>query len=258
MNKPQSAAIERDQQHRPARSANLNRSLSCGLASGGQRFWNDKPAERRAARQELTHRILRLQQRVRRAHADSVMAMVAAVEARDPYTEQHSIHVAAYAEELARRAGFSTSQIEIITLAALLHDVGKIALPDSILKKPGPLTTDEFEHVKLHPQFGVSILKPLEFLDEELTLILCHHEWFNGSGYPHGLAGNAIPIGARVVQVADCIDAMLSPRSYRHARTIPETILELQRCRGTQFDPNLAVLAIEWLREQRPVDKAAH
>ncbi|RIK64807.1 MAG: hypothetical protein DCC65_13710 [Planctomycetota bacterium] len=197
----------------------------------------------------LPHSTLR--RKLRNAHIESVMALVAAVEAKDPHTERHSVGVATYAEELARAAGLSAKDVESIVIAGLLHDVGKIAVPDAILAKPGALTESEFNVIRLHPERGVAILRPIESLGRELPLVLHHHEWFNGRGYPRGLRGREVPFGARILQVADSIDAMLSPRSYKKARSVKETICELHRCRGTQFDPCLADLAIGMLQDRR-------
>jgi putative nucleotidyltransferase with HDIG domain len=176
------------------------------------------------------------------------MALVTAVEAKDPSSEVHSLHVAAYAERLARLVGIVPAEVDVIVIAALLHDVGKIGIPDAILTKPGPLSVDEFAVVKQHPIVGEAILRPIGFLERELTLVRHHHEWYNGSGYPDGLAGDQIPLGARILQVADGIDAMISPRSYKPSRSIDEVMVELLRCRGTQFDPFFADTAVEWLR----------
>lgn len=198
----------------------------------------------------MAQEIARLRRRLRHAHVDSIMALVATVEARDPYTERHSAQVAIYAEHLARAAGLSVSDIEGVVIAALLHDIGKIAVPDAILLKPGPLTATEFERIKEHPVRGVEILRRVGFLERELPLVLHHHEWFDGRGYPAGLKGAGIPLGARILQAADCIDAMLSPRTYKRAMSVTETIGELIRWSGTQFDPQVARLGIAMLRSR--------
>lgn len=198
----------------------------------------------------LKQEIGRLRQRLRQSHLDSVMALVAALEAKDPHTERHSSQVAIYAEHLATAAGLGSADVEVLVIAALLHDIGKIAIPDAILLKPGRLTPNEFEIIKLHPARGVEILGRMGFLERELPLVLHHHEWFNGSGYPAGLAGTAIPYGARILQVADSIDAMLSPRTYKKAISVEEAIAELKRWRGIQFDPAIAESAVAMLERQ--------
>lgn len=198
----------------------------------------------------LKQEIGRLRRRLRQSHLDSVMALVAALEAKDPHTERHSTQVAIYAEHLATAAGIGSAEVEVLVIAALLHDIGKIAIPDAILLKPGRLTPNEFEIIKLHPARGVEILRRMGFLERELPLVLHHHEWYNGSGYPAGLAGKAIPSGARILQVADSIDAMLSPRTYKKAISVEEAIAELHRWRGIQFDPGIAAAAVAMLERQ--------
>jgi putative nucleotidyltransferase with HDIG domain len=178
------------------------------------------------------------------------MVLVAALEAKDPHTERHSTQVAIYAEQLAIAAGLGSTELEVLVIAALLHDIGKIAVPDAILLKPGRLTPPEFEIIKLHPARGVEILRRMGFLERELPLVLHHHEWYNGRGYPAGLSGEAIPLGARILQVADSIDAMLSPRTYKKAIGVEEAIAELHRWRGIQFDPAIADSAVAMLERQ--------
>lgn len=174
-------------------------------------------------------------------------AMVAAVEARDPFTRHHSETVSRYAVELGTRVGLSERQIEVLRCAAMLHDVGKIGVPDHILRKPGPLTDAEFEVVKTHPSIAVDILSKVSGLSRSLPLILHHHERFDGGGYPTGLSGNRIPFGARILAVADAVDAMLSRRSYKKPYTRARVIQELHAGSGRQFDPIVARAAIEWL-----------
>lgn len=216
------------------------------------------PAQRDDIVSRLSHRIAELKaklvhthQRLRDTQLDTVTALVAAVEARDPYTERHSVHVSSSAGRLAERLNLTKREIEVIKTAAVLHDVGKIGIPDAILAKPGRLTADEYRVVKQHPVTGAAILQSAACLQRELPLVLHHHEWWNGMGYPHGLKYNEIPFGARVLQIADSVDAMFSPRSYKQAYELDHVISELRRGSGVQFDPELADIAIEWL-EDRP------
>jgi HD-GYP domain-containing protein (c-di-GMP phosphodiesterase class II) len=123
--------------------------------------------------------------------------------------------------------------------AALLHDIGKIGIPENILKKPGRLTSKEQNVVKLHPYVGVQILEPIDILEPIISIIYYHHERFDGKGYLEGLKGEQIPLGARVLAVADAFDAMTSDRPYRRALTVAEAIEELRRCSGSQFDPSI-------------------
>ena len=199
---------------------------------------------------QLTRKVARFERSIARDRADAIMALLASVEAKDPNTKRHSLHVSIYAEYIARALGMPRQEIRILKNAAVLHDVGKIGTPDEVLTKPGPLTIAEYQLVKEHPVIGASILKPVAFLREEIALVLYHHEWFDGAGYPHGLRGDAIPFGARILQAADSIDAMASTRSYKRAYNVDRILSELRRGRGTQFDPAVADIAMRWLRER--------
>ncbi|MCM8812462.1 MAG: HD domain-containing protein [Candidatus Omnitrophica bacterium] len=170
---------------------------------------------------------------------DTIKAFAYALEARDPYTHGHSQEVADYATALANFLGFSRRDIENVRDAAILHDVGKIGIPDAVLLKPAPLTDDEMCLIKQHPQIGKKILAPVSMLAEKIPLIYHHHERFDGRGYPVGLRGDDIPPGARLIAVADTFQAMTSSRPYRAALTKEAALAELARCRGTQFAPEL-------------------
>jgi len=187
----------------------------------------------------------------RRARADTLLSLVEALRVKDAYTARHSARVATVSHHLAVRLNCSDPEIERIRIAAVLHDVGKIGIPDAILTKPGRLTKEEFDHMKRHPVMGVDILEPIGFLRPVLALVRHHHEWVDGTGYPDGLRGEAIPFGASVIQAADSIDAMMSPRSYKRGYDIAEVIAELEQGAGTQFHPCVAEAAVDWL-EQNP------
>jgi diguanylate cyclase (GGDEF)-like protein len=189
----------------------------------------------------------RVQAQLKQSYLESTRALVAAVEAKDPYTEKHSLTVSHYAASFARHMGLPAAMIDAIATAGILHDVGKIGIPDSILTKPGRLTDDELALVKRHPVMGIHILEHISFLRAELPIILHHHEWYDGRGYPEGLAGERIPLGARILHLADTLDAMLSVRSYKGSYPLAFAISELRRCSGGQFDPKLAERAIEWI-----------
>jgi putative nucleotidyltransferase with HDIG domain len=182
--------------------------------------------------------------------AESTRAMVAAIDARDPYTRVHSVSVAAYAEAIGRRTGLSAPVLASLRKAALLHDIGKIGVPDAILTKPGPLTADEYDTVKRHPEIAIEILGHLSFLEEQLPLILHHHERYDGRGYPSGLVGERIPIGARILAVADALDTMFSARSYKPAYKIDQVRAELIAGSGRQFDPAVVQATLALLDEQ--------
>lgn len=188
--------------------------------------------------------------RSRATDVESTQAMVAAVDARDPYTCAHSVNVAAYAVAIGRRMGLSAAAVESLRKAALLHDVGKIGIPDAILTKPGRLTAEEFNIVKRHPEIAIEILGHLSVLAEQLPLILHHHERFDGRGYPAGLAGEKIPLGARIVAVADALDTMFSQRTYKQAFTMDKVRAELIACSGGQFDPAVVQATLALLDEQ--------
>ncbi|KAA0222477.1 MAG: HD domain-containing protein [Phycisphaerae bacterium] len=176
-------------------------------------------------------------------------ALIAAVEAKDPFTSQHSHTVARYAAVLGERLGLTPTQLAVLQQAATLHDVGKIGIPDAILCKPGPLTDEEFTVVQRHPEAALEILNPLSSLRAALPVILHHHERFDGRGYPAGLSGDRIPIGARILAVADAVDAMRSRRCYKAPYPVGRVIGELRRGAGFQFDPRVAGAAIRWLEE---------
>jgi len=163
-------------------------------------------------------------------------ALAAALDARDPYTAGHSERVADLAMAIGKEMRLSDEDLDTIRLGALLHDIGKIGVPDAVLRKPGTLTPDEFEQIKLHPTLGARILKPLHFLEAHLAIVELHHERPDGRGYPRGLRGNEIPLPARIVHVADAFDAITTARAYRPGRPATEAMAELWRHAGTDFD----------------------
>lgn len=162
-----------------------------------------------------------------------------AIDAKDPYTRMHSTEVAEVAQVLARSMGLAPDQVELVHIGGHLHDIGKIGVPDSILNKAGPLEAGEWAMLKQHPEIGARILEPIRTMAGTgiPDMVRHHHEAFDGSGYPHGLAGEEIPLGARIITVADSLSAMLSDRPYRPRMTYSDALAEVVRCRGTQFDP---------------------
>jgi putative nucleotidyltransferase with HDIG domain len=193
--------------------------------------------------------IASIREQLRGTDAESTRALVAAVDARDTYTRAHSVSVAAYAELIARRLSWSGGQLASLRQAALLHDVGKIGVPDAILTKPGPLNAEEFAVIRRHPAIALEILGHLSFLAAELPLILHHHERFDGRGYPAGLSTTRIPAGARILAVADALDTMLSPRTYKPAYSADHVRAELIEGAGSQFDPAVVEAAFPLLDE---------
>ncbi len=172
----------------------------------------------------------------------SLQAMTAAIDAKDRYTCGHSERVAHLATELSRLVGFDQHRAERVRITGLVHDVGKIGVPEAVLCKEGRLTDAEFALIRQHPVIGYDILKGIPQLEDVLPGVLSHHERWDGRGYPHGLKGESIPLVARIMALADTFDAMSSNRSYRPAMPRERVFEEIRRCAGTQFDPELAPL----------------
>jgi len=169
-----------------------------------------------------------------------VKGVIAALELKDPYTRGHSERVAKYAMVLAKELGtFSQDELKSFNYACLLHDIGKVNIPDSILMKPAKLTNEEYEIIKTHPVVGEEAVKNVEGLGSSISIIRSHHERWDGKGYPDQLKGNDIPLNARITAIADAFDAMTSSRSYRGALPVEEAYNRILQGEGTQFDPNL-------------------
>ncbi len=167
----------------------------------------------------------------------SIQSLIKALEAKDLYTRGHSQRVTMYSVSIGSRMGFSSAFLENLRRAAILHDLGKIGVKESILNKPGRLDENETSEVKRHPEIAMQILHPIPFFRSLLPVILHHHERVDGLGYPGRLSGNGIPIESRILSVADAYDAMTSDRAYRAALPEEEAMAEIHRCSGTQFDP---------------------
>ncbi|HET6514368.1 MAG TPA: HD domain-containing phosphohydrolase [Thermodesulfovibrionales bacterium] len=170
---------------------------------------------------------------------NNLKSLVISIEARDSYTKQHSERVTDYALQIVEVMNICGEEKDAIQFGGYLHDVGKIGVRDTVLLKPGKLTDEEMEEIKMHPVIGDNIIKPLRFFPKERELILYHHERIDGTGYPHGISGDSIPTTVRILSVADTYDAMTSSRPYRIARTHDFAIEELKRCSGTQFDAEI-------------------
>ena len=167
----------------------------------------------------------------------TLKALVQALEARDSETHGHSERVVTFSLRLGHELGLDKDALRNLELGALLHDIGKIGVPDAILRKPAALTPEEWDKMKLHPQHGQKILRNIPFLEGATQLVAQHHEKWDGSGYPYGLRGEDIDIGARIFSVVDAFDAMVSDRVYRRGRLYEDALQELERFAGTQFDP---------------------
>jgi putative nucleotidyltransferase with HDIG domain len=179
----------------------------------------------------------------------TLIDLARAIEARDPYSSGHAARVTALAEVVAARLGWDDDQIEVLRIGAALHDIGKLTVSDSVLRKPGPLSERELDEVRAHPEEGARMLALIGTLREAVPCVLHHHERWDGCGYPAGRAGEAIPPEARVLAVADAFDAMTSDRPYRPALPPDRAVAELERCAGTQFDPDVVEVFIEAWRQ---------
>jgi putative nucleotidyltransferase with HDIG domain len=175
----------------------------------------------------------------RRGFLGTLHALTASVDAKDPYTRGHSERVGLLASQLAAKLGQDAATVEATRVAGLLHDIGKIGVPEAVLTKPAKLTDEEFEAIKRHPVIGHQILKEIPSLAFQLPGVLYHHERWDGRGYPHGLKGEQIPLVARILGLADTFDAMSSNRAYRTARTRSHVLEEIRKSSGSQFDPQL-------------------
>lgn len=186
-------------------------------------------------------------EQLERAYLDTIQSLRYAVEAKDPYTRGHSDRVSEYAVLIGRKMGLSEDEIKTLQIGGLFHDIGKIGVPDSILQKEAKLTDDEYSQIKNHPSIGAHILGEAEAFKDIIPIVKYHHERFDGRGYPSRLSGEKIPLLARITAVADTFDAMTSKRSYRNALDIQYVKEEIERCKGTQFDPKIAEVFLEIL-----------
>jgi len=180
-----------------------------------------------------------LYKHMQETYLGTIQTLARAIDAKDPYTRGHSDRVTRYAVKIAKEMNLSESAVRNIEYSALIHDIGKIGIQEAILTKKGKLTETEYEIVKMHPLIGESIITPVKFLNGIAPLILYHHERFNGKGYLEGLRGESIPLGARIISVADAFDAMTSNRPYRKALTKEEARKELEKESGERFDPQV-------------------
>jgi diguanylate cyclase (GGDEF)-like protein/putative nucleotidyltransferase with HDIG domain len=180
---------------------------------------------------------------------DTLTSLALAVDAKDQFTQGHSHKVSSYAVLLAEAIGLDGPEIETIRLGGMLHDVGKVGIVESILNKSGPLNSEEWEVMKRHVEYGSKLLEPLRGIQSIREMVAHHHEFYDGSGYPEGLAGDRIPLGARIIAIADAYDTITSERTYKKARTPEEAFQELERCGNGQFDPELLRIFISRMQD---------
>ncbi len=216
-----------------------------------QRNLEQKVQERTAELSRKSHEIEDLFGRLNSSYQMTLEGLATALDTRDSETMGHSLRVAAYTVAVARRMGVVEAQLTDIYRGALLHDVGKIGIPDAILRKPGKLTPEEWVEMRKHPEIGYRILQGIKFLEEARLIVLSHQERYDGQGYPRGLKGKEIPLGARIFAVVDTLDAMTSDRCYRKALSYSAAREEIVKYRGTQFDPDvvgvfLKIAESEW------------
>lgn len=189
-------------------------------------------------------------------HLRTIEALALAIEAKDQTTHDHLRRVRIYAIELAKKLKLSSSELEALRAAALLHDIGKLAVPEHIISKPGKLTPEEFEKMKIHPIVGAEILERVQFPYAVVPIVRSHHEKWDGSGYPEGLKGEEIPIGARILSVVDCLDAMATDRQYRPALPLDEAMDRVVQLSGKSFDPKVVELLRQHYRELEEIARS--
>jgi putative nucleotidyltransferase with HDIG domain len=192
----------------------------------------------------------RLLRRIERAYMDTIATLAKMLDERMPSTRGHSMRVADLSYALAKRMNLPEERSQLVRRAALIHDIGKIGIQDNVLLKPGPLSAAERKIIQSHPRIGSEIVDRVKFFNIFVPIIAFHHEWFNGKGYPMGLVGAQIPLGARIVAVCDAWDAMISDRPYRKPLTKKEAVSELEKAAGSQFDPEVVREFLQMLKRK--------
>lgn len=184
-------------------------------------------------------------------------ALLSALEAKDGDTQSHSTRVSYYAQNMSAAFEMTEDDLMQVKIGALFHDIGKIGVPDEILLKPGPLEPEERREIMKHPEIGAKIIGAFEGMEKVAAVVRAHHERYDGNGYPDKLAGNQIPLGARITTVADCFEAMVSPRVYSRGRSVEYALSELKRCAGTQFDPEVVEVFLYMMNNGQIIYQAA-
>ncbi|MFC1781242.1 diguanylate cyclase [Planctomycetota bacterium] len=200
---------------------------------------------------KLKRRIAGLSEQAEKMFVQSIWGLVQALEAKDPYSKKHSEHVMHYAAGIAQTLGLSQKQVEVIHRAGMIHDIGKIGIPDAIISNPKRLSPRQRSIIEQHPLIAVRILEKMSFLEPEVNIVKYHHEKWNGQGYPEGLAENAIPIGSRILAVADSLDALTSDRSYHKSKPLDEAVKILQDSSKYDFDPEVVQALVSWIEKIR-------
>jgi HD-GYP domain-containing protein (c-di-GMP phosphodiesterase class II) len=198
---------------------------------------------------EQRGRLIRSSRDLEESCVATIRVLAAASDARDPYTHGHSVRVSVLSLLLGRELGLDTKYLEELEVASLFHDIGKIKIPDVILRKRGKLDRDEMREMMRHTEYGTDLLSKAPSLQKYIPPVRHHHEWFNGSGYPDGLQGDAIPLAASIISIADTYDAMTSDRPYRNAFSDDKTFGELESFSGRQFDPELIKVFIRLMEK---------
>jgi response regulator RpfG family c-di-GMP phosphodiesterase len=231
---------------KPFRAADLYDAVERALKRRGDllrdhKYQSGLEKEVALKREQLAEALSALDQ----AYQHTLESLAAALDAREQDTGQHSQRVMRFTSAIAARMGIRGPLLMDIARGALLHDIGKIGVSDNILLKPGKLTPDEWAEMRRHPEIGYQIVKDIPYLQPASEIILTHQEMFDGTGYPAGLSGYQIPLGARIFSVADALDAIVSDRCYRKGRSFAEAQAEIQRCAGTQFDPAVVEIFLQ-------------
>ncbi|OIK15702.1 diguanylate cyclase [Bacillus sp. MUM 116] len=200
--------------------------------------------------------LMKHNQRIKKDHIEMIITLSKALDSRDTYTSQHSENVANYSLKIAKKMKLSSTYCDLIYKAGLLHDIGKIGIPEHILTKPGKLTEEEYSIIKEHPMIGNEMIKHVYNFRETGILegVLYHHERYDGKGYPQGLKGNEIPLIARILAVADTFDAMTSKRVYRMKLDLRSALTEIEKNKGTQFDPQIAEVFLSLFNKEQQID----
>ena len=230
--------------------------LGVGRALQHRRLVIDNRNYQRELEQKVEERTRRLQlavEQLEQSYDDTLEALGSALDLKDAETEGHCQRVTAFCISIAKSMPVPDGYLPILARAAFLHDIGKMAIPDGILRKPGPLNDDEKQIMRKHCEIGYNMLIRIPFLGDAAEIVLAHQEFYDGSGYPRGLKGEQIPLGARIFTIADSLDAMISDRPYRRALPMSHAREEIKRCSGSQFDPQVVDVFMS-IPEQHWVD----